>query len=80
MAELGKVLDASGVNMRIGSPVSEPYVFLQFYFDDPNTEVEQRYSLRLSIEQVKAIAEAYPRIKDEMDMFKTWDDQLESPE
>lgn len=76
---IDNVLAAETVGLRIGSPVGEPLVYLQFFFTDPATEEEKRYTIRISVDQMRMIADTYPKVKDEIDMFAVWDQEFDTP-
>lgn len=74
---LDNVVAAEQVGLRIGSPVGTPLIYLQFFFDDPNTEEEKRYTIRISLDQMRSIAETYPKVKDEIDLFQGFEEQFD---
>jgi len=74
------VIAAETVGLRIGSPVASDLVYLQFFYTDATTEEEKRYTLRISLSQMEKIAETYPLIRDEVEMFGRWDAEFDNPD
>jgi hypothetical protein len=71
-SDLGRIIDATQISMRIGADTVKKQVYLQFYLPDQTDEKkEQSYTLKLSWPQFVAIADSYPEIKEQVDMFDT---------
>lgn len=71
------VIDVSRVALRIGSSPGASLVYLQFFFEDANTEEERRYTIRISADQMRLIAQTYPRVQDEVDLFASLEGEFE---
>lgn len=70
-------VDVSTVGMRVGSVGPEPVVYVQFFDILPDTEEEQRYTIRMSLYQLRILAETYPAIKEDFDQWAAFDSQFD---
>lgn len=71
------VLDVSTVGMRIGGAGPEPVVYVQFFGTLPDAEEEQRYTIRMSLYQLRILAETYPVIKKDHDLWAAFESEFD---
>lgn len=63
--------------MRVGNSGPEPVVYVQFFGPHPATEEEQRYTIKMSLYQLRILAETYPAIKEDYDTWAAFDSQFD---